>query len=121
MDISASQPPQMKEREKDQPAADIAGQAAPTGPRRGRRRTHTEDWTKVTVVLLDRQIAFLDRLVADVRAASGMALGRAHVIRALVNALAASDIDLTSCRSEADLVSMLTTRLASSQRSQQLR
>ena len=121
MNISASQPTPMKERENYQPPADLAGQAAPTGSRRGRRRAHAEDWTKVTVVLLDRQIAFLDRLVADVRAASGMALGRAHVIRALVNALAASDIDLTSCRSEADLVSMLTTRLASGQRPQQFR
>ena len=39
--------------------------------KRGRRPSHTEHWTKVTVVLFDRQIVFLDRLGADIRAASG--------------------------------------------------
>ena len=33
--------------------------------KRGRRPSHTEHWTKVTVVLFDRQIVFLDRLGAD--------------------------------------------------------
>ena len=37
--------------------------------KRGRRPSHTEHWTKVTVVLFDRQIVFLDRLGADIRAA----------------------------------------------------
>jgi len=79
--------------------------------KRGRRPSHTEHWTKVTVVLLDRQIVFLDRLGADIRAASGVAISRAHVIRALVDALAASDLDLTATRSEADLKALLMTRL----------
>ena len=79
--------------------------------RRGRRRAHAEHWTKATVVLLDRQIAFIDRLVADVRASTGAAIGRAHVIRSLVDALAASDLDLTSCRSESEMTSVLARRL----------
>jgi hypothetical protein len=45
--------------------------------RRGRRPSHTEHWTKVTVVLFDRQIVFLDRLSADIRSASGVAISRA--------------------------------------------
>jgi hypothetical protein len=79
--------------------------------RRGRRPTHTEHWTKVTVVLFDRQIVFLDRLGADIRAASGVAISRANVIRALVDALSESDLDLTGTRSEADLKAILTARL----------
>ena len=79
--------------------------------RRGRRPTHTEHWTKVTVVLFDRQIVFLDRLGADIRAASGVAISRAHVIRALIDALGESDLDLTGTRSEADLKAILTARL----------
>ena len=79
--------------------------------RRGRRPTHTEHWTKVTVVLFDRQIVFLDRLGADIRAASGVAISRAHVIRALIDALSESDLDLTGTRSEADLKAILTARL----------
>jgi len=79
--------------------------------KRGRRPSHTEHWTKVTVVLFDRQIVFLDRLGADIRAASGVAISRAHVIRALIDALSESDLDLTSTRSEADLKAILTSRL----------
>ena len=76
--------------------------------KRGRRPSHTEHWTKV---LFDRQIVFLDRLGADIRAASGVAISRAHVIRALIDALSESDIDLTGTRSEADLRAVLTARL----------
>jgi hypothetical protein len=65
--------------------------------KRGRRPSHTEHWTKVTVVLFDRQIVFLDRLGAD--------------IRALIDALSESDLDLTGTRSEADLKAILTARL----------
>ena len=79
--------------------------------RRGRRPSHTENWTKVTVVLFDRQIVFLDRLGADIRAASGVAISRAHVIRALIDALSESDLDLTGTRSEGDLKAILTARL----------
>jgi hypothetical protein len=79
--------------------------------RRGRRPSHTEHWTKVTVVLFDRQIVFLDRLGADIRATSGVAISRAHVIRALVDALSESDLDLTGTRSEADLKAILVARL----------
>jgi len=79
--------------------------------KRGRRPSHTEHWTKVTVVLFDRQIVFLDRLGADIRAASGVAISRAHVIRALIDALSESDLDLTGTRSEADLKAVLTARL----------
>ena len=80
-------------------------------PRRGRRPSHPERWTKVTVVLLDRQVVFLDRLIADIRAANGASISRAHLIRALVDALAESDLDLTSSRSEKDLMRVLTARL----------
>jgi len=79
--------------------------------KRGRRPSHTEHWTKVTVVLFDRQIVFLDRLGADIRAASGVAISRAHVIRALIDALSESDLDLTGTRSEADLKAVLSARL----------
>lgn len=79
--------------------------------KRGRRPSHTEQWTKVTVVLFDRQIVFLDRLGADIRASNGVAISRAHVIRALIDALTESDLDLTGTRSEADLKAILTARL----------
>ena len=90
---------------------------SPTGrterPKRrpGRPPVHDEAWTKVTVVLFDRQIVFLDRLAANIRAQSGAAISRAQVIRALVDAVADADLDLTVARSEADLKRTMLARL----------
>ncbi len=93
------------------PAGGQGPEEPPAQKRRGRRPAHAEHWTKVTVVLMDRQIVFLDRLGADIRASSGTAVSRAHIIRALADALSESDLDLTTVRSEADLRSILTKRL----------
>ena len=53
----------------------------------GRPPVHDEAWTKVTVVLFNRQIVFLDRLAANIRAQSGAAISRAQLIRALLDAV----------------------------------
>jgi hypothetical protein len=88
---------------------------ASTGPLQGRRPgrppIHDEAWTKVTVVLFNRQIVFLDRLAANIRAQSGAAISRAQLIRALLDAVTDADIDLTTSLSEADLKATLLTRL----------
>lgn len=77
----------------------------------GRPPVHDEAWTKVTVVLFNRQIVFLDRLAANIRAASGAAISRAQLIRSLVDAVSEADIDLTTAISEADLKATLLARL----------
>lgn len=77
----------------------------------GRPPVHDEAWTKVTVVLFNRQIVFLDRVAASIRAQSGAAISRAQLIRALVDAVADADIDLTTATSEADLKTALLARL----------
>jgi hypothetical protein len=93
-------------------AKDVVGApSAATTRKRGRPPVHDESWTKVTVVLFDRQIAFLDRLAANIRAQSGAAISRAQLIRSLVDALSDADIDLTAARSEADLKATLLARL----------
>ena len=69
----------------------------------GRPPVHTETYTKATVVLWNRQIVYLDRLSADIRAASGAVVKRAEIIRGLIDALAASGEDLSSLTSEADV------------------
>jgi len=83
----------------------------PQGRRPGRPPIHDEAWTKVTVVLFNRQIVFLDRLAANIRAQSGAAISRAQLIRALLDAVADSDVDLTAATSEADLKATLLARL----------
>jgi hypothetical protein len=83
----------------------------PQGRRPGRPPVHDEAWTKVTVVLFNRQIVFLDRLAANFRAQNGAAISRAQLIRALLDAVTDADLDLTSATSEADLKATLLARL----------
>ncbi|HEY7497935.1 MAG TPA: hypothetical protein VH740_05465 [Vicinamibacterales bacterium] len=59
--------------------------------RPGRPPIHQEPWTKVTVVLFDRQITFLDRLAANIRAEHGASISRAQLIRALVDSVGDSE------------------------------
>jgi hypothetical protein len=77
----------------------------------GRPPVHDEAWTKVTVVLCNRQIVFLDRLAANIRAHSGAAISRAQLIRALLDAVADADVDLTTAMSETDLKATILARL----------
>ena len=64
-------------------------------------------WSRVTIVLTNRQIVFLDRLSADIRARTGAIVKRTEIIRALVDHLAESDLDAASVRSESDLRRLL--------------
>jgi hypothetical protein len=90
----------------------VAPQRSAVARRRpGRPPIHDEAWTKVTVVLFDRQITFLDRLAANIRAHSGAAISRAQLIRALVDSVSEAEIDLTASTSEADLKATLVARL----------
>jgi hypothetical protein len=80
-----------------------------TGKRRrpGRPPVHSEAWTKVTVVLFDRQIHFLDGLTATIRAKSGAGISRAQLIRALIDAVNEANLDLTASTSEAEVKATL--------------
>jgi hypothetical protein len=88
-----------------------SGASAPKR-RPGRPPTHEESWTKVTVVLFDRQIAYLDGVVQAIRARSGATISRAQLIRALVDAAYEAQVDLSSGGSEAELRTALAARLA---------
>jgi hypothetical protein len=78
---------------------------------RGRPPVHQETWSKVSVVLFDRQILHLDRLATDIRGKSGKVLNRAEIIRALIDGLIDSGMDITMTGSEADLRAKVARRL----------
>jgi hypothetical protein len=107
----------MARRRKTRPSKVSADIFAPTRrPNNSRRKpgrppVHDEAWTKVTVVLFNRQIVFLDRLAANIRARSGAAISRAQLIRALLDAVADADLDLTTSMSETDLKATILARL----------
>ncbi len=83
---------------------------------RGRPPVHSETWSKVSVVLFDRQIVHLDRLATDIRVKNGSVLNRAEIIRALIDGLIDSGLDVTGTGSEADLRARVARRLGSSVR-----
>jgi hypothetical protein len=88
-----------------------SGTSRPAKPGRGRPPIHQETWSKVSVVLFDRQLVQLDRLAADIRAKSGKALNRAEIIRGLIDGLIDSGLDVTTVGSEADLRTRIVRRL----------
>jgi hypothetical protein len=81
-------------------------------PRRGRPPTHREAWTKVSVVMFERQVVELDRLAAAIRGNTGANLTRAEIIRALLDALHESRLDVTSVVSGAQLKRLLSQKLS---------
>ena len=92
---------------------------AKTGP--GRPQVHQETWSKVSVVLFDRQIVHLDRLAVnirgkDARGKKAKTLNRAEIIRALIDGLLDSGMDLTGSASEADVRARVTRRLGGAYR-----
>src|SRR6058998_2767843 len=82
-------------------------------PTRGRPPVHQETWSKVSVVLFDRQIVHLDRLATDIRGKNGKVFNRAEIIRALIDGLIDSGLDITATDSEADLRARVARRLGS--------
>lgn len=80
----------------------------------GRPPVHSETWSKVSVVLFDRQILHLDRVAA--RRKDGRSLNRAEIIRALIDGLIDSGMDITAAASEAELRGRVARRLGASYR-----
>lgn len=82
--------PARKRKARAKPAPKAAPK--PKATRQLGRPKGQEAWEKVTVVLYERQILFLDRLTVDLRAKSGAKVKRAEVIRALIDGLERGDV-----------------------------
>jgi len=78
---------------------------------RGRPIEHKEGWSKVTVVLLDKQIHWLDQLASTIRLNTKAAVSRAEIIRALISAMNESEINFTQLRSEEELKDRILTSM----------
>lgn len=62
--------------------------------------------------MFERQVLDLDRLTTTIRSKTGAHLTRAEVIRALLDALTESRLDVTAVTSGAQLKSMVTGKLS---------
>jgi len=69
------------------------------------------DWRKVNVVLTTEEILWLDRLALDIRQKTGSAVSRAELIRAVVDAVMESGLDLTVEASESAVKSAVSAAL----------
>ena len=78
---------------------------------RGRPPVHRETWSKVSVVLFDRQISELDRLAANARHKTRKTMTRAEIIRALIDGFIESGLDLSDHGTEATLRAHVAMRL----------
>jgi hypothetical protein len=104
----------LKQRAKPVRIRPTATRTVRAGP--GRPPVHNETWSKVSVVLFDRQILHLDRLATNVRGRGGKLLNRAEIIRALIDGLIDSGMDITGTASEKDLRARVARRLSTSYR-----
>ena len=73
----------------------------------GRPVTQPDSWAKITVVLLDRHVAYLDRIAVDIRLQHGFAISRAELIRSLIEASAQSGLVLSDAGDMKKMIEML--------------
>lgn len=69
--------------------------------------THADSWAKITVVLLDRHVAYLDRIAVDIRLEHGFAISRAELIRSLIEAASQSGLVLSDAANMKQMIEML--------------
>jgi hypothetical protein len=69
--------------------------------------TQPDSWAKITVVLLDRHVAYLDRIAVDIRLQYAFAVSRAELIRALIEASAQTAVVLSDASNMKEMVAML--------------
>jgi hypothetical protein len=78
---------------------------------RGRPPVHHEEWAKVSVVLMRRQVHRLDALRRAIHEHAGTLLTRAELIRALLDGLEDSRLDVTAVKSSTVLRQLIARKL----------
>jgi hypothetical protein len=66
-----------------------------------------ETWSKITAVLLDRHVAYLDRIAVDIRLQRGVAISRAELIRGLIEAASKTGVTLSDAPGNLEMVELL--------------
>jgi hypothetical protein len=66
-----------------------------------------EPWAKVTVVLPSRQVAYLDRILIDIRLKHGKAVSRAQLIRCVIEAAFRTPVDLAQAETPYGITELL--------------
>ena len=70
-----------------------------------------DKWVRNSTTVFNRHLVFLDRQTAEIRAKTTASISRAEIIRALIDALEDSGMDISGVRSEEELRALLEKRL----------
>ena len=102
--------PKVKEKPKvevvEEPKAEVVETRG-----RGRPTKNEGDFSKVTIILEDQQIHWLDGVCSDIRLKKKAAISRAELVRALVGAAQQSGIDFSDLMSEEEIRKFLVEKL----------
>ena len=77
----------------------------------GRPKIHTEDTLKTVITIRKSQLLWLDRLALEVRDKSDQIIDRGLLIRAFIDAVLESKIDLSNITSEEDAKEIIVKKL----------
>lgn len=80
-------------------------------PGPGRPRVLEETPKKISMLLLNRQIVFLDGIALEIRQQHQKPVNRTEIVRALIDALEQSSLDVTGADTEAKIRELLIKRL----------
>jgi hypothetical protein len=90
------------------------GGTSAKSPGPGRPRVHAEKWSKVSVVLFERQVHHLDQLSRKARRNGHKSINRACLIRGLIDGMIKSGLDLSAYPSELHVSEDVAMRLRAS-------
>lgn len=88
-------------------AVSVMSEEMPKENQRGRPQEHDTAWSKATVVLLDKQIHWLDKLSLEIRHNTKVVMSRAEIIRAAVAAMEESCTDFTYAQSADEIKDLI--------------
>ncbi|MGH9423169.1 MAG: hypothetical protein ACRD3J_24545 [Thermoanaerobaculia bacterium] len=74
---------------------------------KGQPEPQSDSWAKITVVLLDRHVAYLDRIAVDIRLSHSFAISRAELIRSLIEAASQTNVVLSDASDGKQMIEML--------------
>lgn len=99
------------------PAKKPAKASAPTEARTpGRPRQHSEEMGRVPLDIPVRQIVYLDTIATTIRAHGGPIIKRVDILRAMIDAIEESSLDLTRTNSREEIKAMIAARLEDNRR-----
>ena len=94
------------------PAKKPAKASAPTETRApGRPRQHSEDMGRVPLDIPVRQIVYLDTIATTIRANGGPIIKRVDILRAMIDAVEESSLDLANANSREEIKALIAAQL----------